>query len=95
MITAYWRFVLRLLHFKAGEHLNVSFWPLHVGFIEISRSLFKQSRNLSLITQFYVLGFFLVIFGYIWEEINFLTGLVKLGEIRNVEDSISCVPLSS
>ena len=29
---------------------------------------------------------FWVIFGYIWEEIVFLEGLVKLREIRNIED---------
>ena len=45
MITAYWRFVLRLLHFKVGVHLNVAFWPLNKGLIEISRSLFNQSGN--------------------------------------------------
>ena len=72
---------------KAGVHLNVVFPPLTMGLIEISRSRFKQSRNSMLISQFY--GYFLnflVIFGYIWEEINFLKGLVKLGEIRNLGD---------
>ena len=42
-----------------------------------------------LILFLYVLGCFvnfLVIFGYIWEEIDFLKGLVKFGEIGNVED---------
>ena len=42
-----------------------------------------------LILLLYVLGCFINfggIFGYIWEEIVFLEGLVKLGEIRNVED---------
>ena len=29
-----------------------------------------------------------VIFGYIWEEIVFLEGLVKLREIRNIEDLV-------
>ena len=29
---------------------------------------------------------FLVIFGYIWEELVFLKGLIKLGEIRNLGD---------
>ena len=29
---------------------------------------------------------FWVIFRYIWEEIVFLEGLVKLREIRNIED---------
>ena len=27
-----------------------------------------------------------MIFGYIWEEIVFLEGLVKLREMRNIED---------
>ena len=42
-----------------------------------------------LIPLLYVLGCFInfgVIFGYIREEIVFLKGLVKIGEIRNVED---------
>ena len=29
-----------------------------------------------------------VIFGYIWEEIVFLEGLVKFKEIRNIEDLV-------
>ena len=29
-----------------------------------------------------------VIFGYIWKEIVFLEGLVKLREIRNIEDLV-------
>ena len=31
---------------------------------------------------------FWVIFGYIWDEIVFLEGLVKLREIRNIEDLV-------
>ena len=31
---------------------------------------------------------FLVIFGYIWEEIVFVEGLIKLRETRNVEDLV-------
>ena len=41
------------------------------------------------ITQLYVLVCFVnfwMIFRYIWKEIVFLKGLVKLGEIRNFED---------
>ena len=63
-----------------------------MGLIEISRSLFKELKIPSFISQFYVLGFvvnFWVSFGYIWEEIVFLKGLLKLGKIRknrNVED---------
>ena len=29
-----------------------------------------------------------MIFGYIWEKIVFLGGLVKLKEIRNIEDLV-------
>ena len=29
---------------------------------------------------------FLVIFGYVWEEIVFLKGFVEFREIRNIED---------
>ena len=39
----------------------------------------------------YVVGCFVnfrVIFGYIWEEIVFIEGLVKLREIRNIEDLV-------
>ena len=53
---------------KARVNLNAVFSPLHVGLTELSRSRFKQSKNPSLITQFYDLGIFVnfwVIFGYI------------------------------
>ena len=57
---------------------------LNVGLIEIqSRSLFKELKNPLFISQFYVLGFFVnfcLIFGYIWKEMVFLIGLVKLGK---------------
>ena len=42
-----------------------------------------------LVTRSYVVGYFVnffVIFGYIWEEIIFLKGLVKFGKIGNIED---------
>ena len=71
---------------KAGVHVNVVFPPLNMGLLDISRSRFKQSKNSMLISQFYVLGSFVnfwVIFRYIWEEIVFFKGLVKLGEIKN------------
>ena len=29
-----------------------------------------------------------MIFGYVWEEIIFLEGLVKLRELRNIEDLV-------
>ena len=60
---------------KEGFHLNDVFWPLNVAFIELSSSFFVLFKNPLLITQFYVLGFFVtfwVIFGYIWKEIAFL-----------------------
>ena len=63
------------------------FSPLNIGLIELSRSIFVLLKNHSLITQFYVLGFFVnfwVIYGYVWKEIVFLKGLVELGEIINI-----------
>ena len=74
---------------KAGVHLKAVFTPLKIGPIEISCSHFKQYKIPLLITQINVLGCFMnfwVIFRYIWKEIIFLEGLVKLKEIRNVED---------
>ena len=74
-------------HVKGGVNLNANFPPLDMALMEISRSRFKQSKNSMLIP--YVVGCFVnfrVIFGYIWEEIVFLEGLVKLREIRNIED---------
>ena len=73
-----------------GEvNLNAIFRPLDMALMEISRSRFKQSKNSMLIPSIYVVGCFVnfwVIIGYIWEEIFFLQGLVKLREIRNIED---------
>ena len=50
-----------------------------------TRSSFKQSKHSMLIPLLCVLGCFIIYFWYIWEEMVFLEGLVKLGEIRNVE----------
>ena len=53
-----------------GVHLKAVFTPLKIDLTEISRSYFKQYKNLTLITQINVLGCFvnfLVIFRYIWE----------------------------
>ena len=64
------------------------FSPLSVGLMKISRSRFKQSKNPLLISQSYVVRYFVnfwVIFGYVWEEIVFLKGFVKFGEKRNIE----------
>ena len=75
--------------FKGGVNLNAIFPPLDMALMQIPRSLFKQSKNSMLIPWIYVVGYFVnfwVIFGYIWEEIVFLEGLVKLREIRNIED---------
>ena len=77
---------LEKVRLKAGVHLNVVFPPLNMGWIEISRSRFKQYKNCLLILLLYVLRCtinFLLIFGYVWEGIVFLKGSVKLGEIRN------------
>ena len=78
-----WLFVCEL---KAGILLKAVFTPPKIGLTEISRSRFKQYKNPTFITQINVLGCFvnfLVIFRYIWEEIVFLKGVVKFGEIRN------------
>ena len=74
---------------KAGVHMNAIFPPLSVGLMKISRSRFKQSKNLLLISRSYVVGclvIFWVIFGYVWEEKVCLKGFVKFREERNIED---------
>ena len=74
---------------KVVVHLKAVFTPLKSGQMEISCSHFKQYKNPPFITQINDLGSFInfwVIFKYIWKEIIFLEGLVKLKEIRNVED---------
>ena len=76
---------------KAGVNLKAVFMPIKIGFMEISRSRFKQSKISLLKTEINVVGCFVnfsVNFGYIWEEIVFLEGLVKLREIRNIEDLV-------
>ena len=77
--------------FTAGVYKKAVFTPLKIGLNEISRSRFKQYRNPMLISKINVLRCFVnfwVIFRYIWEEIVFLEGLVKLREIRNIEDLV-------
>ena len=74
---------------KAGVHMKAVFWLGIMFFMQISCLRFKQSRISLLISHIYVLGCFgnfLVIFRYIWREIVFLKGLVKLMEIGNFED---------
>ena len=74
---------------KAGLNLKAVFWLGIMFWMPISRLRFKQSRISMLIPHIYVLGCFvnfLVIFRYIWREIVFLKGLVKLMEIGNLED---------
>ena len=76
---------------KVGVHLKAVSTPLKIGQIEISCLHFKQHKNPPSITQINDLGCFMnfwVIFRYIWKEIIFLEGLVKLKEIRNVEDLV-------
>ena len=76
---------------KVGVHLRAVFTPLKIGQMEISRLHFKQYKNPPFIAQINDLGRFMnfwVSFGYIWKEIIFLEGLVKLKEIRNVEDLV-------
>ena len=71
--------------------MKAVFTPLKIGSTEISRSRFKQYKNPMLITQINVLGCFVkfwVIFKYIWEKIVFLKRVVKLREIRNIEDLV-------
>ena len=70
-------------------HMKAVFWLGIMFFMQISCLRFKQSRIPLLISHIYVLGCFgnfLVIFRYIWREIVFLKGLVKLMEIGNFED---------
>ena len=78
-----------LLSIKAWVNPKAVFWLGIMFLMQISRLRFKQSRISMLISHIYVLGCFvnfLVIFRYIWREIVFLKGLVKLMEIGNFED---------
>ena len=75
--------------FKARGNTKAVFWLGILFLMQISCLRFKQSRISLLISHIYVLGCFvkfLVIFRYIWSEIVFLKGLVKLMEIGNFED---------
>ena len=72
-----------------GIYLKAVFTPLKIGQMDISCSHFKQYKNPPFITQINDLGCFMncwVILRYSWKEIIFFEGLVKLKEIRNVED---------
>ena len=56
---------------KTGVNLNTVFRSLNVHLTLITRSRFKQSKIPPLISQSYVVEYFvnfLVIFGYIWKE---------------------------
>ena len=75
--------------FTSVFYQQAVFWLGIMFLMQISRLRFKQSRISMLISHIYVLGCFvnfLVIFRYIWREIVFLKGLVKLMEIGNFED---------
>ena len=77
------------LSVKEGVNPKAVFWLGIMFLMQISRLRFKQSRISMLISHISVLGCFvnfLVIFRYIWREIVFLKGLVKLMEIGNFED---------
>ena len=75
---------------KAGVQLKAVFPPLNFGLMRISRSRFKQSKNSLLISVTNYLCFAVIckFLGDFWEEIVFLKGLLKCGEIRNIEDFI-------
>ena len=80
-----------ILTIKVGVHLKAVFTPLKIDQMEISCLHSKQYKNPPFITQIDDLECFMnfwVIFRYIWKEIIFLEGLVKLKEIRNVEDLV-------
>ena len=69
--------------------MKAVFWLGIMFLMQIPRLRFKQSRISLLISNIYVLVClvnFLVIFRYIWREIVFLKGLVKLMEIGNFEE---------
>ena len=77
--------------FKGAIHLNAIFLPLDMALTAISHSRLKEFKNPIIIPWICVVGYFVnfwVIFGYIWEEWFFLEGLVKLREIRNIEDLV-------
>ena len=74
---------------KAGVNPKAVFWLGIMFLMQISRLRFKRSRISMLISHSYVLGCFVNfwgIFRYIWREIVFLKGLVKLMEIGNFEN---------
>ena len=80
---------------KAGVNPKAVFWLGIMFLMQISRLRFKQSRISMLISHIYVLGCFvnfLVIFRYIWRELVFLKGLIKLMEIGNFEDLLLLPP---
>ena len=73
--------------------MKAVFWLGIMFFMQISCLRFKQSRISLLISHIYVLGCFgnyLVIFRYIWREIGFLKGLVKLMEIAEILKICCC-----
>ena len=74
--------------FKAGVHMKAVFPPLNVGLMRIYLVRVKAIQKLS--AHFTNLCFAVIckFLGDFWGEIVFLKGLVKFGEIRNIEDLI-------
>ena len=69
--------------------MKAVFWLGIMFLMQISCLRLKQSRISLLISHIYIVGCFVNfggIFRYIWREIVFLTGLVKLMAIGNFED---------
>ena len=67
-----------------GENLKATYTPLKIGLMGIS-FMFQAIQKPSAYPVNLCCG---VISGYIWEEIVFLEELVKLREIRNIEDLV-------
>ena len=65
----------RFRYFKAGVHLK----PVFSSAFQLIQKLYAHFTKLCL-------AVFCKFLGDVWEEIVFLKGLVKFGEIRNIKD---------